>query len=707
MMRDADARSARWWHRRTSLAALLILGLFLTAGGANGAEPGQRRPRQRQQMQQRGQMRPGQVPGRGQMPGRPAAPGRRTEADTSRGQAEPPPRLPAAVMAVSTGPVMQVAPLDRGRRDAVREAAEAIDRLLAAHWEAHHVAPSTPLDDGRFVRRAYLELGGRIPTFDETVAFLDAKDRDKREALVETLLESPDHVSHVYNFWADILRLTERPQNDLFFEPYLDWVKRSIAANRPYDAWVREMLTADGRLLENPAVGFQLRDRGMPLPYVDNTVRVFLGTQIGCAQCHDHPFDDWTQRQFYELAAFTAGTRMRQRGAFDRDAVPVDDAATLRRLRDLQGEIRDNVRAGKVDNGLRLFVGANLAGVAFKPAPLHLPHDYQYDDAAPNATVAPAVLWGAVPSAAAGADGRGQFAAWLTDRDNRQFARTIANRMWRKVMGVGLVEPVDDFRDDNPATYPELLEHLTDLMLALDFDLREFVRVLVTTDAWRRQAVVHDPTSGAPFRFEGPALRRMTAEQLWDSILTLIAHNAWAFQRPTAEAFRDETLVTFSSTTTYGEVEAAYRTFTDVYGRRASQRHLLADYGYHGQVLVRASELPTPLPLGHFLRQFGQSDRETIAGGRTTATVPQILAMFNGPITHAMLERGSVIYDEVMSHPTAQAVDVVFLSVLSHRPTPSDRAAALHEIRTASSPAVGCGNLIWALLNTREFIFIQ
>ncbi|MFM8538691.1 MAG: hypothetical protein ACKOES_11575 [Planctomycetaceae bacterium] len=106
-------------------------------------------------------------------------------------------------------------------------------------------------------------------------------------------------------------------------------------------------------------------------------------------------------------------------------------------------------------------------------------------------------------------------------------------------------------------------------------------------------------------------------------------------------------------------------------------------------------------------RQFGQSDRESIEGGRTTATVPQILAMFNGPITHAMLERGSVIYDEVMSHPTTEAVDVVFLAVLSHRPSASDRAAALHELRTASTPAVGCGNLIWALLNTREFLFIQ
>jgi hypothetical protein len=119
------------------------------------------------------------------------------------------------------------------------------------------------------------------------------------------------------------------------------------------------------------------------------------------------------------------------------------------------------------------------------------------------------------------------------------------------------------------------------------------------------------------------------------------------------------------------------------------------------------SELPGPLPLGHFLRQFGQSDRESIEGSRTVATVPQILSMFNGPITHSMLVPGSVIHDEVMSHEPRQAVDVIFLAILSHRPSAEDRAFATQEIQSADTPQAGVGNLIWALLNTREFIFIQ
>ena len=630
-------------------------------------------------------------------------------------------KLPAAVLEEPSGPVMAVAPIDRGRRTQVEKAAEDIDSLLAKQWEKHQVSASTPLNDAQFVRRIYLEIAGRIPTFDETVRFLDSKSGTKRADLIDDLLESPDYVSHTYNFWADILRLAERPQKDVFFEPYLDWVKRSIAANRPFDEWVHEMLTADGKIWENPATGYQLRDKGMPLPYVDNTVRVFLGTQIGCAQCHDHPFDSWTQHQFYELAAFTSGTRMRlgglpaKKSGLSREEMKQaskdareKNAEAFRQIKEISQQAQEQIRAKKADNGLRLFINANLTSVSSQTGKLLLPHDYQYDDDKPLAAVSPKVLWGEVPTDAKSEDNRGQFAAWLTSRDNRQFARTIANRMWRKVMGVGFVEPVDDFREDNPASNPELLEHLTDLVLALDFDLREFVRVLVSTSAYQRRAVLHDPTSPSPFHFTGPALRRLTAEQLWDSIIVLIAHNEWPFQRPTSEAFEKLAEVDLTAAgTTYAKVEKAYETFSDTYGLNRYRARLQKQYGFQGQVLARASELPTPLPLGHFLRQFGQSDRESIEGGRTVATVPQILSMFNGPITHSMLVPGSVIHDEVMSHEPKQAVDVIFMSILSHRPSAEDRAFAIQEIRSADTPQAGVGNLIWALLNTREFIFIQ
>ena len=606
--------------------------------------------------------------------------------------------------------VMEVAPLDRGRRSAVAQAAGRIDDLLAGHRRDHGVEPAVRLDDGQFARRAYLDLAGRIPTHDEVTEFLQSRAASKRADLVDRLLESPDYVSHFYNFWADILRLTERPQKSLPFEPYLHYVKDSIRTNKPYDEWVHEMLTADGRLWENPAVGFQLRDFGMPLPYVDNTVRVFLGTQIGCAQCHDHPFDHWTQRQFYELAALTAGTKMRpgpppgqvkpppgtvRKGAGMRDP----EAIAIRRL--VQDVRRETERPGAVQ-----FVLANATRVTFADRPLALPHDYRYADATPLEVVSPRVLWGDVPQSAAAADGRARFAAWVVAHDNRQFARTIANRMWRKVMGVGLVEPVDDFREENPPSHPALLDHVADLMVELDFDLREFVRVLVSTDVWQRRAVAHDPTAAEPFRFPGPALRRMTAEQVWDSILTLVARNPWTVQRPTPARIAAAVSIDIDHADA-ATVERAFDAYLAEFGPGRYQRSLQQICGYRGQLLIRASEMPTPLPLGHFLRQFGQSDRESIEGGRTVATIPQILAMFNGPVTHAMLQPGSVIFDEVTAHRPEEAIDVVFLAVLSRRPEADERRIARAEIMTAESPAVGCGNLVWGLLNTREFLFIQ
>jgi len=617
-------------------------------------------------------------------------------------------RLPEAVMKPPPRSVMEVAPVDRSARGAIREAASRIDGLLAGHWQEHGVSPSRPLADEAFVRRVYLELGGRIPTHDEVVAFLGSAAADRRGDLIDRLLESPDYVSHSYNYWADILRLQERPDKHLVFEPYLHYVKEAIRTNTPYDTWAHEMLTANGRPWENPAVGFQLRDEGMPLPYVDNTVRVFLGTQIGCAQCHDHPFDHWTQREFYELAALTAGTRTRPGGDASGKKpkrMAMQGAGELGRAAwELQMANRDRNQRNKA--AVNQFLRANVTSVAFADTKLLLPHDYQYDDAKPLAAVSPKVLWGEVPSPARAADGREQFAAWIVSRDNRQFARTIANRLWKKLMGVGLVEPVDDFKEDNPGSFPVLLEHLTDEMLRLKFDLREFVRLVVSTDVYQRQAVLHDSMSAAPFRFTGPALKRMTAEQLWDSILTLVARNPWAVERPTTQevaAVLDIDLRTASLTDVDREVEA----FLSRYGKGPAKRRLMEICGYHGLELVRASELPAPLPLGHFLRQFGQSDRETIEGGRTVATVPQILAMFNGPITHAMLERGSVIYDEVTSHAPGEAIDVVFLSVLSRRPSAEDRALAVREVMSAEDRATGCGNVIWALLNTREFLFIQ
>ncbi|NBP87437.1 MAG: DUF1553 domain-containing protein, partial [Planctomycetia bacterium] len=368
--------------------------------------------------------------------------------------------------------------------------------------------------------------------------------------------------------------------------------------------------------------------------------------------------------------------------------------------------VREAIDDKKLDGGARNYLGMTTRMMSNFDDEFRLPHDYRYDDAEALDVVEPHVLWGTVPAQAEQADNRTRFATWMTSRSNRQFARAIANRMWKKVMGVGLVEPVDDFQEGNIPAFPELLEHLTDEMLRLNFDLREFVRVLVSTDAYQRLAVIYDPTSDEAYWFTGPALRRMSAEQLWDSLLTLIAANEWVYQRPTKEDLAPGMSVDVS-TATFDQFCDAYANYKEIQKGFRTERQK-TKLGGEDLFLVRASELPQPSPANHLLQHFGQGDRDAIQTATHSATVPQILTLYNGWMTHAMLAEGSVIYETVKQQKSLKSVvDTIFLAILTHAPDAAMRKLAEQEIKTADSPAAGCGDLIWSLLNTREFMFIE
>ncbi len=593
---------------------------------------------------------------------------------------------------------MEVAGVIESRRGEVIIAAKSLDGYVEDMIYRHKGTPNALVSDEVFLRRVYLDVAGRIPTLAEAREFLASDDPQRREKLIDRLLSSPDYVSNMYNFWADTLRLVDSPQPNIVAEPYAAYVKDSIRQNKQYDQWVYEMLTADGKVWENPAVGFQLRDDGMPLPYIDNTVRVFLGTQIGCAQCHDHPFDEWSQYQFYQLAAYTAGTRTRiQKGdpGFDKQN-PANE---------LINQAKDKYDKGRVPGQFQRVARANTYVVSEKPTKLRLPHDYAYGDAKPKDLVEPEVLWGEVPVSARKHTPRQQFAAWLTSADNPQFSKTIVNRIWKRLLGAGLVEPIDDFRSEHPCVNEPLMKFLCSELVRQDFNLKELMRTILYSKTYQRVATDYDITSGEIYYFSGPVVRRMTAEQVWDSILTLAVHNPWPFQRPTAEDFRPNIDIDFT-TATYESVESLSKKFGETYFTGTYHRSL-NQHAYQGNVLCRASELPSPPPAEHFLRQFGQGDRETINGAQQEATVPQILAMFNGPITHVMLEAGSAIYDNVTAiADTRERVDAIFLSVLSRQPTASDRRIVANELSRTDQDGVAYGNIIWALLNTREFLFV-
>ncbi len=584
---------------------------------------------------------------------------------------------------------IEMAPVDPKKRDEALKSAARIDAIVERHLKSVNQQPNAASSDSEFLRRTYLDITGTIPTAKQAAMFLAQRGESKRVILIDQLLNRPGYASHFYNYWADILRLHDRPNENNYGRPYADWVKECLRENVDYDSMVHEMLTAKGRIWENPAAGYYLRDTGMPLDNLNNTIRIFLGTRIGCAQCHDHPFDRWTQKEFYQLAAFTSGMEFNvgkdmamKVNQKDIDANGMSESKENREARQI---LRFN-RPGLWDN---------------EKKQLKFPENYSYANAKAGELAKPAVIFGKAPSNISATERREIFGDWVTGAENPRFALTIANRLWKRAMGVGLIEPEDDLKDDSKASIPELMEYLTAEMKRLDFDLKEFQRIIFYTKTYQRKVTYGDLPADKPYEFPGPVLRRMTAEQVWDSLLTLTMEDPEKILRPDDDEYQK--IVSLNPTATVSEVMDRAKKLEEYRkdeGKARSKRQ------YKGQELVRASELPQPLPGGHFLREFGQSDRQVIGSSHTDGTVPQLLAMFNGPVTHMMLEQGSVIYNEVTAKKQqADQIDTIFLSLLARYPTDAERTVANREIKEAK--AAGFGNVIWALLNTREFLFVQ
>ena len=183
-----------------------------------------------------------------------------------------------------------------------------IDAIIQLDLKKHELRPNPPVSDVQFVRRVYLDLVGRIPTDQELVRFYDDKRKDRRARLIDDLLASPGHESHMFNWLGDMLRVKDDYYRIGKTWTFHTWLKSQLRENRPWDELVHDMLTAEGRLGENGATAYLLRDASMPLDSLSNTLTTFLGANVACAQCHDHPFAEWTQRDFYEMASFFGST---------------------------------------------------------------------------------------------------------------------------------------------------------------------------------------------------------------------------------------------------------------------------------------------------------------------------------------------------------------------------------------------------------------
>ena len=579
----------------------------------------------------------------------------------------------------------------RRSRPAILRKAARVDQLVEANWSRHNIKLSLPISDQAFMRRVYLDVTGTIPTGEEALRFLDSRKRDKRPVLIDRLLLSDGYVSHFYNYWADVLRIKSQ-LSSIEFHGYIRWVKDVLRENTPYDQFVYELLTAEGRVSYNGAAGYFLRDQGMPLDNMANTMAIFLGTQVGCAQCHDHPFEEWTQKQFFELAAFTYGINTR-----------VDRVEMRKKRREVNAEIERRDLEEAEQRMINQLVRYNQWSISNAPKRrLRFPKDYQYDDVKPNSVATPTTIFGPSEIARPGESPRQTFARWVTSRENPFFAKVIVNRLWKKVMGVGLIEPVDAVQGAE-ASNPELLDHLAREMVQMNFNMKQFLRMLLNTEVYQRRAVYQESME-EPFHFPGPILRRMTAEQIWDSLVTLSMAETMTNDYEQTQAYR------FPQ---FDLLRASAREVVDMGLRlqadRERSRRRKKKVQRNAPDLARASEMRQPVPAGHFLRDFGASDRELIDGGNTDPTVTQILTLINGRHHYQIVREGSALtrllkrYDK---DPRARA-RVVYLSILGREPNRNELRLAQTVFKEAKQPKRGNNELVWILLNTPEFMFIQ
>ena len=587
----------------------------------------------------------------------------------------------------------------RKRSEAIQSAKE-IDRLVDANYAKTKTKPNSQVSDSQFVRRIYLDITGTIPTYQEAGKFLASTESDKRAQLIDELLSGEGYARHAFNYWADVLRYIDELCTEVRGEPYRQWIKQSLAENKPWDEFVREILTAEGLFWQNPMAGYYLRDSGMPLDNMNNTVRIFLGTRIGCAQCHDHPFDRWTQKEFYQTAAFTFGTATGAGGG-DKRFWEKDPKERLRvDFNQIEQEEEDRrLNTVRIDR----IIAANMKIVNDQlDRKIQLPKDYKYDDGKPEEIVEPKVLFGSTGDTPRGKTPRESFARWVTSKENPRFALTIANRLWKQTFGLGQIEPVDDMMDQTTAENPDLMKYLESEMKRLNFNLKEYQRILFNTATYQREACFDELEPGQPYHFPGPILRRMTAEQAWDSFLTLAVVDPDEYRELPAQTLTNlmtADLNTVAATDLLESESKALKIFSNQWSRQAK-------YMYKGVLLARASELPSPVPPNHFLRMFGQSDREQISASSTNGSVPQILFMFNGPITHMLLEPKSTIHNNIVRKKSdADRVKVIFLTILTREPDKEEMELGKLELK--KNLAAGCGNIVWSLVNTREFLFVQ
>ena len=583
-----------------------------------------------------------------------------------------------------------------------------IDALILAKLADNKITAAKPCTDEEFLRRAYLDIVGDIPKPEEAQAFLNSSDAAKRAKLVDALLADDRYAIHWTAMWSDLLRDSEGHRK---FTGYVvtegrfrEWVRAALKANKPYDVFVKEMLTAEGRLEDNGATAFLTRSIIDDQPNWINTTavisQVFMGSKMACAQCHDNPFDKWTQKDFHSLVGFLES----RTDAAGHSSVP----EILPRL--LESKLPDDIKAAlrpviaahdakAAPYDLEAFMAKSDAAVGKQKGALvramcwSLRSSFWIEDRPTGEYFMPADFipkkeqrggqngkkmdpyfpWNPAQKAPAAGSRRAALADYLTG--NRQFAAVHVNRLWARLFGKGIVNPLDEFTEKNAPSNPELLNYLTDELINSKFDTKHVLRLMLSSDTYAQSSRAEGKNDSDNTYFSRHAVRQLSAEQLLDSLTSAIDSGE-------------------------NGIRWALLDGTD------------SRYVIQGLKTPRASDIPclyTSFTMEAFMDIFDRPDHLTVCVERPSGlTARQALEMLNSDfMSRAVSEAFSprVKRWSASALPADELAKDMFLSALSRLPSAKELEIAKGALN--GNRAEGVSDLFFALLNSCEFRLIK
>ncbi len=527
-----------------------------------------------------------------------------------------------------------------------------IDELVFKQWKTLGLPPSALCDDATFLRRATIDVAGRLPTLEEARQFLADGDPNKRDQLIDRLLAGGDYADWFANKWSAVLRNRRSSDKD---DPkptaaFHAWIRDSLDRNKPYDQFVREVLTAEGEMgAAAPLVWY--REVKDPTAQLEDVAQLFLGQRIQCARCHHHPFERWSQQDYYGLAAFFSRLEVRE-------ATPVKKG-----------------KKGTPDTPGQPF------RVSFKPGKAEALNPRT------NRPVRPPGLGGPELDVPPETDPRRLLADWMTARDNPYFARALVNRYWKHFLGRGLVDPEDDLRATNPPGNPDLLDALARHFVDHHYDLKDLVRTICTSRVYHLDTEPNSHNAGDTQSFSRFGPRRLPAEVLLDAIDTVTGSKT-AF--PGVPASTRAVQLPDNQVGSY---------FLSVFGRPDAASACECERNGDAS-LAQALHL---FNSGELLEKIGGRKPIPAApeakdpGGKKASPKPPPAT--SGPVGGRLKE---LLADK---RPDREKVRDLYLVALAREPTREETEVLLAHLKKKSDPQAAYEDLLWAILNTKEFLF--